>query len=103
MALPLSALGSGLGLPSPEEERKWVYHLYSVICIRDRTAVVIHTANPPRVGKGIRLSPPGATIRDPFQGQTSGHVVVSINPPELKIYGLWIKYTVYGDISTIRE
>lgn len=55
MALPLSALGSGLGLPSPEEERKWVYHLHSVICIRDRSAVVIHTANPLRVGEGIRF------------------------------------------------
>ncbi len=71
---------------------KCEYHLHSVICIRDRTAVVIHTANLPRVGNGESLSPPGAAFRDPCQGQTSGHVVVYINPRPLKytdkIYGL---------------
>ncbi len=75
---------------------KCEYHLHSVICIRDRTAVVIHTANLPRGWKGIPLSPPGATILDPCQGQTSGHVVVSINLLPLKIYGLRINNTVCG-------
>ena len=86
--LLLSALGDGLprrlDLPVPEGERECVYHLHSVICIRDRTAVVIHTTNLPRVGKGIRLSPPVAKLRDPCQGQTSGLVLPSVTIARVK-------------------